>query len=275
MVLLLLIVIFIFLPGMATLFAIYMVARRYLDAYRELCRDAAKDDLLRAEHYQKALLLTALLIPSPIYGILLLILVLQSGDLEPYQEEFVLYVGSLMCASIVLSVAGMGYVYVRAIPWFIKDPRIRLKSGRHYNFLESRGSYSEKTRRLIKKQTYMKHLVLGLGPHSLSIFTLLICVFILVFSNTVGSGPTDEAEIEDDQDADGPLLNSTRTDDVRLITLIMGISLFPSLFLSAYLPSRVKGSLEDKDVFYKRLGCMAVSQVPLVLSVIVSMVIIF
>jgi len=275
MALLLLIVIYIFLPGMATLFAIYMVARRYLDAYRELCMDAAKDELLRAEHYQKALLLTSLLTPSFIYCILLLILILQTGDLEPYQEEFVLYVGSLMCASSVLSVTGIGYIYTRAIPQFIKDPRIRLKSGRPYNFLQSKGNYSDKTRRLIRKQTYTKHLVIGLGPHSLSIFTLLICIFILTFSNTIGSGSTDEAEIEDDQDTDGPLINSTRTDDMRIITLITGISLFPSLFLSAYLPSRVKGSLEDKDVFYKRLGCMAVSQVPLVLSVIVSMVIIF
>ncbi|MGA1794159.1 MAG: hypothetical protein ACMUHM_09420 [Thermoplasmatota archaeon] len=270
-----LVIIYLVLPGIITFITMFLVGRKYLRSYRSLFGDLPSSATLRGEHFQKANLLISMLLPSMIYSVLMFILIMMNKSYEPFQEEFIYYAGSLLGVSCLLATGGMGVLYYRSIPDFLKDPRVLLKNGQPYSIFKPSMRYSEETRKLIERQTFTKHLALGLGPHSISVFTFLLCILVLTYSNVVGPGSAPETDIEGNEVEHDPMLNETHIEEVRLGTVIMGVSLVPSFLLFLFLPGFVKGPLSEKKVFLKRLFLMVSAQFPLLIGLVVSLIIIF
>lgn len=270
----LLVALYMFIPGVVYLITAVFIIRKYLESLKEIRIGLPTEKKIEAIEFQKLLYLAILPMTSFFYGCFLFIMVISAGDLQSYQWDLVLYIGIFLGTANVLAIIGMGYYYHGAIDEFITDPRILLENGKPYNPFIRSVKYSEKTKEMIRKQTFMKHLALGLGPHSISVFAFLLAILIITFSGIVGNESSSSEGTEVDETVDHPI-NATHTEEVRTSSYVMIISALFTLIAAIFLPRIKKGSLSDQKVFITRVVLVFFSQFPMVIGLVISWILIF
>ncbi|MGA1822688.1 MAG: hypothetical protein ACMUIG_09180 [Thermoplasmatota archaeon] len=271
---LMLFTLYLMIPGFVYLLTAAVLVKKYRAALREIRIEPADEDRMTSLEYQKLVYLAVLPMTPFFYGSFLFIYLMTSGDLLSYQWDLVKYIGIFLCTANVLSTVGTGYYYYNAVDEFASDPRIVLENGKPYNpFLRNIG-YSEKTKRMIRKQTFGKHLALGIGPTSISVFALVAAVLIISYSGMTPGGSSSSGDGEIEETIDHPI-NATRTDEVEISSCVMVTASVITFFTTLFLPKLIEGSVRDRRVFIKRMAVMFLSQFPMVIGLAIFLFVIF
>ena len=195
-----------------------------------------------------------------------------------FHEKIILTGGMVISSASVIASIGQGIAMSKAVSEFPWDPKV-LHEIYDPAKPESSGEKEERERKneeAEKKQTFYKHLILGVIPHCTIIFALLITLWLLRTSGIMGyeeaADGNDTNEVENSND--DTIINASNVEKAQNAGLVFSALTVPSI-LSAILPKYAKGEIWKKDVFKKKLILGCVGLVPVFIGTVIAALMIF
>ncbi|MDI6917147.1 MAG: hypothetical protein QMC80_05050 [Thermoplasmatales archaeon] len=251
------IMLYVGLPLLGMIIAVYTIKSRYDETMRKI-----KTELNWEKKYAKSkgkmfLFCTIDLVPV-IYGLMCISLInlgTQYGVTDTIAETVALSGGIIIGISGFSTIIGSGLITCEAMKHVPRDPYIDIPTRIFMSTKEQREFY-KKHADVFKEWTFAKYVTLNTIPHTVSIYGLLITVLLFLAGGLLNSKPG--------------LINVNNLRYVMIIAYIFAASSIGAI-LSGYLPTKVKGEIKESKVFGRKIIFASNGHLPALFGLIICL----
>ena len=211
-------------------------------------------------------------------GVSFFLIRLNIPDPSHFHEKVILTGGMVISSASVIASIGQGISMSKAVSEFPWDPKIlpEIYDPERPESPEEKEEWENKNEEARKKQTFYKHLTLGVLSHCTIIFGLLITFYLLSLSGIMGYevGTDSNGSIELEGSNDDTIINASNVERAQDAGVVFSALTVPSI-LSAILPNYAKGEIWKREVFKKKLILGCIGLVPVIVGTIIATVMLF
>ena len=237
------------LPLLGVILAVYSIKSRYDETMRDI-----KMELNWEKKYTKSkgkfFVFCTLELTPVVYGLTCICLIyagMQHGVTGSVAERIALAGGIIIGVSGFSTIIGSDLIICEAMKHVPRDPYIDIPTRIFMSTKEQREFY-KKHADIFKEWTFGKYMCLSTLPHTVSIFGLVLTILIFSFSGMLGSKTA-------------LTITQSNIHYLAVISYIFAVSSIGGI-LSGYLPARVKGEIKESKVFSRKIISGVIGHLP-------------
>lgn len=243
------------LPLLGALIAVYTIKGRYDETMREI-----KMELNWEKKYAKSkgkfFVFCTLELTPVVYGLTCICLIyagMQHGVTGSVTEKIALAGGIIIGVSGFSTIIGSGLITCEAMKHIPREPYIDMP--RVFKSRKEQMKFYKEHADVFKEWTFGKYMCLSTLPHTVSIFGLVLTILTFSFSGMLGSKTA-------------PIITQSNIHHLAVISYIFAASSIGGI-LSGYLPTMVKGEIKEPKVFSRKIIFAAIGHLPSLFGLVI------